>query len=65
MKTVLGNTSVDLSKPEDGWCTSLNTSLAFEACFKLPVLLTRTQAAKASLGRHRHTLHHLTGLHCC
>lgn len=30
-------------------------SLAFEACFKLPATCTWTQAAKASLGRQRHT----------
>lgn len=30
-------------------------SRAFEACFKLPATCIWTQAAKASLGRHRHT----------
>lgn len=30
-------------------------SQAFEACFKLPATYIWTQAAKASLGRHRHT----------
>lgn len=30
-------------------------SQAFEACFKLPATCIWTQAAKASLGRHRHT----------
>lgn len=30
-------------------------NLAFEACFKLPATCTWTQAAKASLGRQRHT----------
>lgn len=42
----------------ESWPTSYlirGHSLAFEACFKLPATCTWTQAAKASLGRQRHT----------
>lgn len=44
--------------PGQRWQTSCHISghsLAFEACFKLPATCTWTQAAKASLGRQRHT----------